>query len=393
MKTIQTITILCLLLLVSGLITPTPALAAPTDVTVSGRQILVNGEPFEIRGVGYAPTPIGMGPDWAPHGDYFTADYSDIYTRDLLNLRRMGANTVRLWGWGPTADHTAFLDAAYNNNHNPIYVVATYWINSGQDLTNAAVRQTIKDEFVAMVAAHKNHPAILMWQIGNELNGSWMYGNPPQLFSLIDEMAAAAHAEEGAHYHPVSTPLADWNLLPTIQERDAEVPNLDVWSIQIYRGSTFGSLFADYAALSDKPLFVSEYGIDAYDDVHGAEYASVGPDYQAQYAVSLWNEIAASEICIGGSIMAYSDEWWKGQSGQSDHAGCPDHDPWAHSACGYANGAHPDGYANEEWWGIMRTVNNGAGPDILQPRGAYTALQALWKQPLELKTYLPGVLR
>jgi hypothetical protein len=28
-----------------------------------------------------------------------------------------------------------------------------------------------------MVAAHKNHLAILMWSIGNELNASWMYGD------------------------------------------------------------------------------------------------------------------------------------------------------------------------------------------------------------------------
>ena len=39
--------------------------------------------------------------------------------------------------------------------------------------------------------------------------------------------------------------------------------------------------------------------------------------------------------------MAYSDEWWK--------AGNPDtHDPG-----GYHTDAHPDGYSNEEWWGIF----------------------------------------
>jgi hypothetical protein len=351
-------------------------------VTVGGRRLLVNGVPFTVKGVGYAPTPIGVDPETtAPYGDYFTSDYGTIYNRDLPLLRQMGANTLRLWGWKYDADHTDFLDTAYNNGEAPIYGIVSYWLPAGLDLSDQAVRGRIADEFRRMVEVHKNNPAVLMWAIGNELNADWMYGRDlPHLFLLIEEMAQAAHDEEGSNYHPVTTPLADVNLMTeTIRQYDSHVPSLDVWSVQVYRGSSFGSLFSDYAAASAKPLVITEYGIDAYDDRNGDEYERLGTPYQATYAESLWKEIVAhSDVCSGGSIMAYSDEWWKGKHGAGDRPGCPDNDPGHHSPCGYPMSTHPDGYANEEWWGIVRPIANGAGPDEMEPRAVYYTLQSLW---------------
>jgi hypothetical protein len=66
-----------------------------------------------------------------------------------------------------------------------------------------------------------------------------------------------------------------------------------------------------------------------------------------------------------------------GKYGQS-RPGCPDLYPALHSTCGYSTAAHPDGYPNEEWWGVMRTVDNGSAPDIMQPRAVNSTLQSLW---------------
>lgn len=352
-----------------------------TTVTISGRQILLDGAPFIIKGVGYAPVPICIDPTTTPpHGDYFTSDYSNIYDRDLPLLRQMGANTVRLWGWNNQSNHTDFLDKAYNNGNNPIYVIVTFWMDPlYYDITDPDVRKAVKQAFRQMVAAHKNHPAVLMWSIGNELNAPWMYGSClDTLFNLIDEMAQEAHEEEGENAHPVTTPLANIDLINTIATYDPSMTYLDIWSVQVYRGQSFGSLFTDYAAVSERPVAILEFGIDAYDNRYGDEYENIGVPYQAIYAEALWEEIEAnSDVCCGGSIMAYSDEWWKGKYGQPG-PGCPDYDPCFHSTCGYPIVSHPDGFSNEEWWGIMRTIDNGSAPDIMQPRAVYYTLQSLW---------------
>jgi RHS repeat-associated protein len=365
-------------------VTVTVVRRQPSLVATNGRQLMVNGAPFTVKGVVYSPVPIGIDPETtAPYGDYFTSDYSDIFERDLPLLRDMGANTVRLLVWDNTADHLDFLDEAYNGGVEPIYVIAGYWINSVLDIDPDSadnVREQLKADFREMVAIHKNHPAILMWAIGNELNAGNMYGGKlDQLFSLINQMAIEAHEEDGNH--PVTTALVDVDLVNIINTYNPSVSALDIWGANIYRGSSFGTLFTDYEAVSQKPLVILEYGIDAYDNAHGNEYEIIGTAEQANYADALWTEIDSNaDICIGATITEYSDEWWEGK----DYSGtnCPDNNPSVHSTCGFADTDQRDGYSNEEWWGIMRTFDNGSEPDIMEPRAIYYRLQSLWSGPI-----------
>ncbi len=363
-------------------VTVTVAPYQPTPVDVSGKQLLVNGTPFTVKGVVYSPVPIGEDPNVSPYGDYFTASYSALHNRDLPVLRTLGANAVRLYHWEKTADHFNFLDQAYNGGSSPIYVIAGYWINEGLDIDPVSptnVRNQIKADFQEMVAAHKDHPAILMWSVGHNLNLPDAYGNNlPHLFSLINELAEAAHLEEGAKAHPVTTALADQNLAATLADYEGAVPALDIWGANVYRGNSFATLFSDIDPVSQKPLLLLEYGIDAYDNTRGNEYEKLGNTTQADITEGLWKEIAAhGQTCVGGTIMSYSDEWWKGRYA-GDTSCPPDPDPAVHGRCGFATNTQPDGYANEEWWGIVRILDNGTGPDKVEPRAVYYRLQYLW---------------
>ncbi len=389
--------------------------SGPTSVVVSGRQLLVNGQPFLMKGVGYNPAPIGRYNPPAKDEDYFLSKYADLHTRDLAALRAMGANTVRLWGWDPNADHTDFLDKAWNMGNDSIYVIVSFWIDEWvikrDELGDPGARSRVAGQFTSMIEKVKNHPAALMWCIGNELNSQWKYGvDPnfgvldPNLFTLIDQLAEAAHNAESdsPNYHPVTTPLMDLDLMSTIGIYTPAVPHLDVWGATVYRGSSFGTLFTDYAALTTKPLVILEYGIDSYDSITCREDETT----QADFAEGLWFEVQSNasqsdlnRVCIGSSIMAYSDEWWKGQDSPNCPPNCPgeickDHDPCYHSICGTPRDADkfPDAFSNEEWYGIMRPVkaSNPADPDIMQPKEAYCRLLKCWQS--DRRTLSVGVI-
>lgn len=345
-----------------------------TNVSVSGRQLLVNGKPFMIKSVGYSPVPIGSDPDLKKR-DYYTLEYSEIYERDIPIIRDMGANTIRIWGWDRDAEHTDFLNKLYNNGKDPIYIIASFWISQKLDLSNNDVREQLKSDFRKMVARNKDNPAILMWIVGNELNAKGEYAYD-DIFSLVDEMAEQAHIEEGENYHPVTTSLVDRDIEEIIQKYDKNMSHLDVWSVQLYRGKDFGDFFKRYRNLSSKPVLVLEFGIDAYDDKKKVEYE----DVQAEYASALWRHLTNnSDVVSGGSVITYSDGWYKGKLNRNGREGCPDNSASVHSDCGYPINSHPDEYANVEWWGIVRVKDNGGSPDIVEPRKAYYTLKELWK--------------
>jgi len=243
-------------------------------------------------------------------------------------------------------------------------------MNCGWDYCNNYTRQNYKDSFRQYVTAYKDSPAVLAWALGNENNLEYCSGYDIKCFySLANEMAGVAYEVEGDMYHPVGIINGDLGGigLQYLGTNDGTMNNTDFWGMNVYRGNSFGMLFTDYASLTQKPALITEYGIDALNDSSKTEYE----DVQASWDSGLWDEIANSSVSIGGTLMAYSDEWWKAGNASN------------HDFGGYGSPNHPDDYSNEEWWGVMRTAKNGSGgPDIMQPRQVYYSLKAKWKTAL-----------
>ena len=82
------------------------AAAAPETLTVDGRKLLMDGKPWVMRGVTYAPTPVGNDPGWGrgSTADYHSTDYSDIHARDIDLLEEMGVNTIRVYDVGDSEE-------------------------------------------------------------------------------------------------------------------------------------------------------------------------------------------------------------------------------------------------------------------------------------------------
>lgn len=359
-----------------GTFTDPPTFTKPQStgsVRIESGKLKVNGLPFVARGVGYQPIPIGglEGEVWKANCD------GAVYNRDMPLLSQMGANTIRTWqkvDHGCAAGYTGLLDAA---NQKGIKVLMGYWVNWPTDYANVTQRQNIKNDFKNYVARYKNHPGVLAWAIANENN--YHTSNYKDMYSLFGEMAQEAYLEEGATYHPVVIVNGDLKQIgiPQYNSDDASLPYVDIWGTNIYTGQSFGNTFANFRRFSLKPLFITEFGVDALDDRN----CTLQEQTQADWAVSLFSEIFANpNIAVGGTLMAYSDEWWKANRNSSR---CPIpltsvHGSTIHDYGGFSPGPFDDSYFNEEWWGIFSVTDNGLNPDILTPRLAYSSLKNLF---------------
>jgi hypothetical protein len=329
-----------------------PASTGPVQI-VDGK-LFVDGRPFQAKGVGYQPTPIGTWP--SPEVRAFIYSDPTILARDMALLRGMNVNTIRLWVEPP---NEVLLDTCYNGGVNPIRVIMGFWVPQGSDddYADPALRASVEAGYRAYVNRYKNHPAVLGWGIGNEVNLVYK-GDMRDWFSLVNQLAAAGHEEEGPTYHPaivINGGLMDLGDIAQGSD-DAALPDLDVWGLNLYFGTDAYCHFDYYDLLTTKPMLITEYGIDAWDTQAGTTYEQV----HAQVLVSQYRTIRRH--ALGASLMAYSDEWWKADT------------PYIHDFGGYGTTAHPDYFSNEEWYGIVSVQDNGSAPDILTPRAAYYAL-------------------
>ena len=330
--------------------------------------MLFRSSRFIVKGVSGEFTPVGKrGPsyDWSLE--------PALLNLDISLIAGMGANAIRSYNQEPT--QVQALDMLHDKE---LYMIMGFPVDvvygNGQvvDFSNPVVRQNIKTRFLQMVAHWKDHPAILMWCLGNEVNkaleehGVW----PGHWYSLVEECAQAAHALEGENDHPVTTANADqavWDIGdPAKNANDASLPHLDIWSLQLYRGPSFGSAFTDYKNSSAKPLLISEFGCDAYNGLTNQEDEAM----QAFYLSTLWKDIARhlahpifshpSHACIGGVLFAWRDGWWKSQNGTE-----LTHD----TSTDWLNPNYKDPNMNEEWFGVVK-ISEGI-PAMLTPRQGY----------------------
>lgn len=345
------------------------------DVLAQGRELRVNDHPFLMRGVCCAPNPVGSRGDQAPNGDYFTPEYRSIYMRDLPLMRDLGINCIRVYGWKTNASHQEFLDLAWNNGDRPVFVLINNWVWDGWDWAWPADVEGVKIQWQTIAAGVSNHPAVLGFLIGNELNtgtwhwdygiGDWSYydnSTSAAFWKAMNDVAAAIHQQSPGHL--VSTTMKDNNLVSVIPFASPLVTNFNAWCVQMYRGSNFGTFLSDYPALSGKPLLMSEWGFDALDARTGAEFPD-NASLQARWLSSLWSSLTNQyPVASGGALFEWCDEWWK-IGGVSTH-----------DAGGWANGAFLDGQADEEFWSLHRI---GAGtPNTLDPRAAVETFRQLW---------------
>ncbi|GEM_PF-2839721 len=348
----------------------TTANRAPSLVTTSGRQILVqkrnlNGtlapaEPYFIRGVNWSPASVETN---SPSPDIRRSEFKKWYPTDIPLFQGMNVNTIRtFFDLGTDAvlgpEGIKILDELYRRG---IMVVMT--------VDEGANNLTRID---SAVNYYKNHPAVLLWSLGSEWSINHYFGiSYSSLDSANRTQTATQRVKLRDTQHPVVSSYGNilGNTSSNGDEPDFEMldyfvnticPAVDIWSFNEYRGHGFSFLFDRWSFISTKPMFLGEFGIDAYDSRIG----NVNQTTQAEWNLGLWNEIVwnqqsgvtnFSKITSGGFVFEWNDEWWK-----TPPAGQPDPGGWEPEG-------FPDGHASEDYWGIVEINRN--------PRQTYNSLQ------------------
>jgi subtilisin family serine protease/PKD repeat protein len=354
----------------------------PVKIDRETKKLLVESEQvgiyeeFKIKGVDYQPVPIRHGPP--------NPDDPNIYDRDFRLLVDMGCNTIRTW-------EMPGINIMAKAEEYGLKVVAGFQMDCTSNYRNPAVREEITRRFAEFIEAYKDSPALLMWVIGDgrsPYHRGLLYALPDEYYySFANELAQIAYEElEGDVYHPVI--LTNSHLFNIgVKEKEAEDMQLnyiDGWGCSAYV-ENFSEIdwygdkddfFELYKEKSTKPLIITEYGTDAFYTtnyyyyyppmthkgilmVEGAVNEHIQAERVRRNTIEIMN---ASDICLGGCVMEYSDEWWR------DHNLTHSYNSWSQDKGGFdiENRWHissPDDYANEEYWGIVRIAPDGEWPD------------------------------
>ncbi|MEL7123913.1 MAG: glycoside hydrolase family 2 TIM barrel-domain containing protein [Bacteroidota bacterium] len=256
-------------------------------LTEEGYQLLLDGEPFYIKGAGLG----GNG--------------------SIESLAKHGANASRTWS---TEKGREVLDKAHELG---LKVMMGIWVGlerHGFDYNDEkAVKQQL-ESIREKVLALKDHPALMIWGIGNEMNHQ--SGNP-KVWDAVNDISKMIH--EVDPYHLTTTCLAG------IGKREVDLvlgrsSDLDFLSIQLYGPMDILPKLIEESGY-DGPLLVTEWGATGYWEVGKTEWnaplennSSLKADlYLSRYQNSIESQsqqIIGSFVFLWGQKQERTPTWF-----------------------------------------------------------------------------------
>jgi len=360
-------------------VSPVPAGVAPSttqwnsgiDAQGNARfTVAVEGgtaQSFLTKGVGYSPAPIGFSNKNGPSfGDVFWdtpggfLDFENVWKRDLEVIRGHGFNAVRTYslianfinddGTIPdqaainspdsllVREHKKFLDEAWNNGVDPIYVIVgipmpevIFDKNYFDNTANAKEIEYWDNNFTATVTQMQNHPAVLGFTIFNEIGGG--------ADRYADNAAKAQHfwgqvqnyAERAKRIAPDK--LVGWAYFDdpqfaskTLDYRRQYAKAIDFYGINAFQVEQLATTLDPWkqSAQSDtaRPILLTEYGLpttvrDGGGDLPPIRSTEASIKKTAEVVGKVIPQAFKHPVVAGMFYFEWSDEWWK-QGGGSD---------------------------------------------------------------------------
>ncbi|MCH8558339.1 MAG: hypothetical protein LAT84_10965 [Balneolia bacterium] len=372
----------------------------PADHTVEvvesedGWRLMVDGEPFMVNGMNWDYFPPGT------NYEYVIWEESDEFIKEALAyemqfLVDMGVNALRIY----TGITPRWIEYIYDEFG--IYTMLNHsfgrygmmldgeWVGD-TDYADPRVREILLSEVREMAEEFKGTRGLLLYLLGNENNyglfwsGAETEDMPDSEFDeLTEERARAMYRlfndgtlamKEIDDTRPISMANGDLLFMDQIVE---EMPDIDIFGINVYRGISFTDMYDRVKEEYGKPVLLTELGADAFN----AKEQREDQYCQAYYKHGNWKEIymyaagmGLAGNSIGGFTFQFSDGWWK--YGQTEYLDVHNTEAsWANAGyqCDYVEG---ENNMNEEWFGIMaKGMTDEDGFYELFPRAAYFMLK------------------
>jgi len=366
-------------------------------------QLIVDGKPYIVKGITYAPTKIGESPDkgtlknwmdqdtnnngkadgpydaWVDQNKNNIQDDNEPTVGDFKIMKDMGANTIRVYEQPNFKINKKLMNEMFANYGIRVILgnfLGKYAIGSGAswsegtDYDNPEHKKNMMEDVRKMVMDHKDEPYLLMWLLGNENN----YGvasnadkKPESYFKFVNEVAQMIKTIDPNH--PVAVNNGDTLYLDVFARH---CPDVDIFAGNIYRGDYgFGSFWEQVFGSSGKAALVTEYGCPAFAKHLLPEERE---EAQAEYHRGNWLDIVDNSAgykngvgnALGGVAFEWLDEWWK------------NYQPFRHDRKSDAIGPFPGGYYFEEWFGLIGQGNGQNSPFLRQPRKVFYTYKELW---------------
>ena len=263
------------------------AIPVELEKTEQGWQLLRDGEPYFIRGAG---------------GQH-----------SLQQLAAAGGNSVRTWGGD---DIGPLLDEAHSLG---LSVTVGIWLGherQGFDYNDETQVAEQLQHAREMVLKFKDHPALLLWGIGNETEG-YEEGDDPVIWAAVNDVAAMVKELDPAHPTMTVTAELGGGRIDSVHRR---APAIDIHGVNSYGGAP--SLAERLrAGGATKPFVLTEFGPMGTWEMPktewGAPYEQTSAEKAAFYRES-YNKgiIQAPEVALGsyaflwGHKMESTETWF-----------------------------------------------------------------------------------